>query len=166
MQHALGQLGAAPHAAGERFDEVAGAVRQADGGEQLGGTALELGGAQPVEPALVAQVFGDGELLVEARRLEHDAHLSAHGRGVAADVVAEDGDGAALQRDQRRQQAEQRRLAAAVGAEEGEDLARGDLEAQVVDAPFASRSGAKRARSKWRPRRTSEGAFGEGGPGG
>ena len=40
--------------------------------------------------------------------------------------MAEDRDLALLQRDERRQQAEERRLAAAVGAEEGEDFALGN----------------------------------------
>ena len=57
MQHALGQLDAAPQAAGERFDQVAAAIGEAQAGEHFVGPRAELAAAEAVEPAVVDEVF-------------------------------------------------------------------------------------------------------------
>ena len=136
MQHALGQLDAAPQAAGERFDAIAAAIGQPQPREHFVLPARERSARQAVQVPLVHEVLGHGQLLVEARRLKHDADPPADRLAFArrrskpriADV-------ARLQRNQRREQAKQRGLAAAVGTEEGEDLARLDLQAQIRRAP-------------------------------
>ena len=88
---------------------------------------------QSVQPAVVIDVLDHRELLVDARRLKHDAELRRIASCSNAQVEAQDVHLALLQRNQRREHAEERRLAAAVGAEEREDFARGDGQRQIVD---------------------------------
>ena len=70
---------------------------------------------------------------VEARLLEDDADLSSDGRRVEIEVVAGDGDGATRLGEGRRQDRDGGRLAGAVRAEEGEQLAGCHVEADVID---------------------------------
>ena len=87
--------------------------------------------AESVEVALGAQVLFDRECLIEALRLEDDADVTAHRRGVALHVVAGD-DGVAIGRHHHgREDAEEGRLAAAVGTEQAEDFALLHFEADV-----------------------------------
>jgi hypothetical protein len=65
--------------------------------------------------------------------LKDDAHVPADARGVAPHVAAQNGDLAVLERNERRQQAKQRRLAAAIGPEEREDLALRDIERKIIN---------------------------------
>ena len=133
VEHALGKFDAAPHAARERFDQIVRPIGEADGGEELVAARRQFARREAVQAAVVAEVLGDRQLLVEARRLEDDAELTANGGRFETKVVAEDRDLALLERNERRQQTEERRLAAAVRAEEGEDFALGDIEREIVD---------------------------------
>ena len=72
----------------------------------------------------VAQVLLDGELDVERARLEDDAGLLADLPGFLGDIEAADGGRAARRNHECREDAEERGLAAAIGAEQAEDLRR------------------------------------------
>ena len=65
--------------------------------------------------------------------LEHDAQPSPHRAGIAGQVVTEEARAASLNRSQRREQFEQRGLAAAVGSKETENLASCDRKGYVVE---------------------------------
>src|SRR5271168_2741278 len=83
--------------------------------------------------ALVLQVFGDGQLEVETACLKDDANLLAHLVRLARNVEALDSGAACGRRHQRGQNAKQRGLAAAVGAEQAEDLRSVKFKAEAVE---------------------------------
>ena len=147
--------------------QVPGPVGQPQPFEHFVLPAFQLGPRQAVEMSLMADVFGDRQFFVEAGGLKDDADVAADFLLVVVEIESQDFDPADLQRDQGRQQAEEGGLAAAVGAEKGEDFARGDRQRQVGEGlplavPVAQlrnvdrggsghrQSGAKRGRSGWR----------------
>src|SRR5271170_5336515 len=79
------------------------------------------------------EVFADGQLAVQTRMLEHDAEPSPHRAGIASQVVPEEARASSLNRSQRREQFEQRGLAAAVGSKETENLAPRDRKSYIVE---------------------------------
>src|SRR5687767_11333368 len=78
------------------------------------------------------EVFAGGELLIEARRLEHNADERPHRRLLGGNVAAEDADGADRRANDRGKDAEEGGLAAAVGSEQAEYLSPGDVQRKVV----------------------------------
>ena len=94
--------------------------------------------AQSVEMADQHQVLFGGEFHVDALRLEDHADVAAHQRGLAGDIVAHDQRASAGGQHQGRENAEGRGLAAAVGAEQAEDLGRPHIERH--HRPSATRS--------------------------
>src|SRR5437879_9403920 len=70
MEQALGELDAPAHAAAEGGDVLARALREADAGEHFVDAFFEIGATEAVQVALMPEIFGGGELLVEAGRLE------------------------------------------------------------------------------------------------
>ncbi len=86
--------------------------------------ALAQGGAaEAVQMALRAQIFLHGESLVQALRLEDHAHFAAHGGRFALDVMPGNDGAAGGGHHHGGQNAEQGGFAAAVGAEQAENLA-------------------------------------------
>ena len=81
----------------------------------------------------MAEVFPDGEALVQRGRLEHDAEQAAHGRPVGPHIGAEHADAAGRRTHERRDDSEQRRLAAAVRPEQREHLSGAHRQAHVVE---------------------------------
>ena len=79
------------------------------------------------------EVLEDGQLAVEARRLEDDAEAAAQLAQGAVGREAVDAERSFGRGDQRREELEEGRLAAAVRAEEGEELARRDVEGDAVE---------------------------------
>src|SRR5690348_13509835 len=77
---------------------------------------------------LMFQVLVDRELAVEAGRLERHADARPNGGGIRLDIQPQGLHAASLHGQQRREDAEQRGLAAAVGTEQSEDLSRLDRE--------------------------------------
>lgn len=101
MEHALGEFDATPHPAGEGFHQIVRAsVRPT--APSNSSRRLQFARREAVEATLVAEIFSDGELLVEAGGLEDDAELAADGGRLAAQVVTEDRDLALLERNERR----------------------------------------------------------------
>ena len=84
------------------------------------------------QPAGEPQVLGAGEYPVDGGVLAGDADQSPDRIGGLSQIVLEDLDIAAIGQAQGRQDADQRGLARAVGAEKGEDGARADVEVEVV----------------------------------
>ncbi len=81
----------------------------------------------------MAKVFGHGEFLVETGGLKHDAQPLADRLPLVPQIESKHLDLPLLQRDQRRKQAKESRLAAAVGPEKGEDFPLLDRQIQVDD---------------------------------
>ena len=79
------------------------------------------------------EVLADRQVFPEREALRHVADAALDLAALLADVVAEAGAGAGVRRQQPAHDADRGRLAAAVGAEEAEDLAALDLQRQVVD---------------------------------
>ena len=94
---------------------------------------------QAVQRRLQADQLAAGHQRVERRLLQRDADRAADVGGVGDDVVAGDPGAAAGRAQQRGQHPHGGRLAGAVGAEEGVDLAVGDLEVDAVDGPDPAR---------------------------
>src|SRR5207248_7540876 len=88
---------------------------------------------QPVEARRVRQVLGRGHLLEEARLDRDTVDQPADLRRLTVQVVAEYLRVAAVVDQQRREQADERRLPRAVLAEDGHALATGDREGDVVE---------------------------------
>src|SRR5581483_6838019 len=126
------------HAPREVLHRLAAAVdREADAPENLGNPIAGLVRPETVEPRRVREVLLGGHLL-EERRLDGDAvHEPLDGARLADDVVAEDLGAAAVGEEQRREQADERRLPRAVLAEDRNALAALDLERDVLERGHA-----------------------------
>src|SRR5690606_4617114 len=96
--------------------------------QELGGVGL-LG----VERAEDVERLTDGDLVVERGLLELDADVLADGPGVRLRVAPEEAHRAAVRAAQAGEALDRGGLARAVGAEDAEDLAAGDVEADVGD---------------------------------
>ena len=123
VHQSLGEIDPPLHAARERFHPVVLALPHGHPVEHPVDARFERGAAHAVEVPLVAHVLAHREFCVEARRLEDHADVLAHRLGRSGDVVAGDAGRATRRCEQRRQDAEERRLSAAVGPEQAEDLA-------------------------------------------
>lgn len=112
---------------------LAGAVRrELEGVEQLVGASPGGPAVQPVDAALARELV-DGPLRVPGPVALPDVpDAVADGVGLGDDVVSRDGGGARRRPGQRGEHAQGGRLAGPVGAEDGDELARRDVE---VDAP-------------------------------
>ena len=78
--------------------------------------------------------------------LKDNAEAAAHRGGLTREIVAEQARAARLNRRQRREQFEQRGLAAAVGSKEAKDFAASDRKryvAQCLAIPVAKAKGAR-----------------------
>jgi multiple sugar transport system substrate-binding protein len=142
VHQAAHDLQLALHAAGEGLHGFAQFARDAEqGGELLDLIAVGAGhGAEgraervePVEHGVEADVLLGREVLVQTRFLEDDADLAPHRRRPGRQVVAGDADAATGRGEGGGQDGDGRRLAGAVGAEQGEEGAGRDVEADAVD---------------------------------
>ena len=79
------------------------------------------------------QVLPHGELAIQRERLRHIAHAPARVDVVRIDRLAEQPGLAVARRQQAGEHLHGRRFAAAVGAQEAEDLAPADAEVDVID---------------------------------
>ena len=95
---------------------------------------------QVIEARVQDQVLADGQLAVERERLRHVAEVLAHLHAARLDRAAEQRRRPLRGRQQPGQHLHGRRLAAAVGAEEAEDLAALDRQRDVVDGGEGRRS--------------------------
>ena len=82
---------------------------------------------------LMAEVFGGGELFVEAGGLEDDADLLADGFALGFQIEAEEGNFSIADGDEGGEDSEEGGFTAAVGPEESEDFTGLDGEVQIID---------------------------------
>ena len=122
MQQPLGQFEPTLHAAGKRLRFFLGAVGETDPAQHFADALPERGAAQAVNVADQHQVLFRRQLDVDALLLEDDADAAAHQGRLARHVVAHDQGASARGHHQGRENAEGRGLAAAVRAEQPEDL--------------------------------------------
>ncbi len=121
------------HAAGELAREAV--LELAQAAERV--EALETGGplapGHPVQVGVEVQVLPHGQVLVEAEPLGHvgDARLDA--LGVLRHVDPRQARRAPGGREHAGEHAQRRRLSGAVGADDAEELAGGDVEGQMID---------------------------------
>ena len=83
--------------------------------------------------ALMVDVLSNGQLAIDARRLEDDTQGRANLHHFGRQMVTEYLNVALLLRNERREYAEQRGLAAAIGTQEGKDLTLLDLKRQITN---------------------------------
>ncbi len=126
------------HAARVGADPAVRGVVESDPGEQSFGALLALGARQSVKRRLEADQLTPGHQGIERRFLERDADRLADLAGLGDDVVAGDLRGAAGGAKKRREHPDRGRLAGAVRAQEGVDLAFGDVEVDAADGLYAA----------------------------
>ncbi len=160
-----GERDALALAAGELRRVAVGEPRELDQVEEVADPAADLGPARPLRslPGVeaVGDVVGHAHVLEQRVVLEHEAHgplLHGQARG----VVALEQDAAAIGEVETGDDAQERRLARARGAEQAEQLAGPHLEVEVVQhggrveglrqALDPDRRGARRASAGLRPR--------------
>ena len=120
------------HAAGEGLHERAAAVGELRGGEGLVDAGPQFGTAQALEFAEDPEVFVGGEFRKERDGLRHQAEGATSGTSGGRNRPAVEGDRAGLGGAQAGGERHQRGLAGAVGTEQTEKLARGDLQRDAV----------------------------------
>ena len=133
MDERGGEIEAALHAAGVSADSAIGGIDELDPLEQRFGAFADGCLRKPVEGGLQPQQLAAGHQRIQRRLLEGDADLAADRRRVVDDVEAGDPRRAAGRPQQRRQHPHGGGLAGPIRAEEGEDLALGNLEVDSGD---------------------------------
>jgi hypothetical protein len=133
VHEAAGNQQAAAHAAGEVVDLRVAPVREVRDLERTFDGGLALVARHAVQVREHAQVLLDRERDVEVVELRHDAAQRACLFAAGRHREAEDLDLPLVRDGLRREQAHGRRLAGAVGAEQSDARAVGDLEVEVID---------------------------------
>src|ERR1044072_5314034 len=126
MDHRLGDQKPPLHPARQRPRIGVGLVLEPDRAEQLQGAPLGFGNA--VEAGLDLERLAGGEEGVEQYLLRHHADRALGVARMLVDVEAPDGGAAGRFGDQSGEDVDQGRLAGAVGAQEAENAAAGDIE--------------------------------------
>ena len=121
----------AAHAAGVAADETVGRVAEAEPLQRVGRTAARLGPAETVQQPDDLEVLAARELVVDGRELAGQPDQLTHLLGVADDVVPVHERGAGVGLQQRREDADERRLAGTVRAEEALDRPLGNVQVDV-----------------------------------
>src|SRR5215471_16211878 len=133
VQEAAGDLKAALHAAGELFDDGVFALPQLEKLEEHFRTFVADFARDVVEDAVKFEVFGGGEVAVEAGVLKDDAELLADFVGLTPGVESIKFEATAGRREQSGEHFDGGGFASAVGAEESKDFAGGDVEGDDVN---------------------------------
>ena len=121
------------HPARQRLDLVVRTFGELRELEELVGPARGLGSLEAEVPAVDHEVVADGDLGVERVLLGHDAEAAADPRTVGLGVEVEDAERPVGHRRDARDHAHRAGLPGAVGPEEAEALALGDVEVDRVD---------------------------------
>ena len=129
----LGDLHAPAEAAAQVHHLAVRFGRQAEVLHHPLGARPNLGVAHAVEPRERAEVVPHRQKQLDGGLLNHDRDAPPHVERRGDDVVAEDAGGARCRPRERREDAQQRRLAGAIRAEQAEDRAARDVERQAVD---------------------------------
>ncbi len=121
------------HPVREALDELVAPGAELEQLQQLPGASVGCGRLEPVEPRVEAQQLRGGELLVEEGPVGDEAERLLGPLRLAGEVVSVDRDASGARTQQARDHADGRRLAGPIGAQEAVDLARRDVQADVVD---------------------------------
>src|SRR5580704_1845774 len=137
MQQSLGEFDAALHSAGEGFYEFAGAIGQANAGEDFMNPFLQGGAAQGIKMSLMREIFVSRKFEVDALGLKDYADLTPQAGCVLRGVAAHNGGAAGGWEHQGGKNAEERCFAAAVRTKETEQFRRTDVERDAVQGGAA-----------------------------
>src|SRR5690349_17524927 len=118
MEDAAREVEASPHPAREATDRLVGAPVEADQLECLGRASRRLAAAEARHTGEEGEVLPGAERRVEGDLLRDEAEGAARGDGAARKGMPRDDDGARVEAERGREDAERRRLARAVRAEE------------------------------------------------
>ena len=140
VEHQHGRLVGERARHGDALLLAAGELRRLALAEPLEGDQLQqllaplasLGGAHAAHAQRELDVVGHGHVAEQRVVLEHEADAALPGRHVG-DVPAAEQDAAMVDRAQAGERPQQRALAAAAGAEQHEELARRDVQRDVID---------------------------------
>src|ERR1700739_504195 len=124
MQQTLGQVNAPLHSAGKRLDTILRTLQQSDANQNLFHALLQWLSAQTVEVPLMPEVLVGCEFGINALRLEDYADMTPERARLSNRIQTDDRRGARTRHDQGRKDSEKGRLAAAIGAEQPEQLRR------------------------------------------
>src|SRR5262252_2375567 len=127
MQETFGQLNAALHAPGERFNLISGPFKQPDAAQYLLDPRLQAAALQAIQVALMPQILVRGKLWVHTLCLKHDPNALPQGGRLANDIEAQDLGSARTGHHQCGKNPEKSGLAAAVGTEQTEQFSRANL---------------------------------------
>ena len=139
-------------AARELVRVAAGLVAEADQLEEPVGGRRRSVAADPAQPQAEGDVLARGHVREQAVGLKHHAHVAPVRRHVG-DVVAVEQDPAGVEPLQAGKRAQGRGLAAARGAEQGDELAGADLERQAVQRADLAEAAAQIDQPDLDPRR-------------
>jgi len=117
MEQTFRDLDPSLQTAGERFDQVARAIAQVEFEHEMIDALAQRGPGKAVQMPLMLEVLAHSQFLVEARRLEDDANAATQSAGVADEIEPEDAGRASVWPNERGENPEERRLAAAVRPE-------------------------------------------------
>ena len=140
-----GDLEPAPLAAAEALDRAVEEAVEAQRRRELADSLRGHGAIDAPEAGVDVEVAQPAERAVHHRVLEDDAARLARRERFTRDVEARDARASGARHDRRRQHADRRRLAGAVGAEQAEDLARGDGEVDALHGLDAAGIGLSQA---------------------
>src|SRR5262249_23957673 len=128
-----GQAEALAIALGQRADEPATDLADAAALETVVDALLPLLAVHALQLGPVGQVLLDAHFGIQRHALRQVADVAAHFHRLRHDVVVGDPGDAARRRQVAGEDAQSRRLAGAIGTQKADDLAPGDLKADVIN---------------------------------
>src|SRR5580700_10101914 len=134
MQQPLGQLDAALHAPGKRFDQFLSAIRESDARENFLNTARQGRAVQTIEMSLMPEILVGGELEVDALGLKDHADLAAYAGRLLRGIATHDGGAAGGGEHQGGKNPEERGLAAAIRTKQAKQFGRTHGERNAVES--------------------------------
>src|SRR5208283_2507082 len=133
MQQPFRQFDAPLHASRESFDQVTRAIEQSNTRQYLVDTGIELRAMQTVQMPLVPKVLAGRKFGVHALSLENYPNAPAQSSGLTNSIEPGDDRGARSRNHERGKNAEERRLAAAVGAKQAEQFSAAHVKRNIVE---------------------------------
>ena len=134
MQERARQFDAAAIAAGKLRGLVVGALGKSEPRKFLLDMCLRDCARDAVQAGVEQEIGGDRKLEIERRLLKDDTELRQRRHRIARHVVAHDVDAAGIGSEQAGKQLEQRGLAGAVWAEQGDEFSGLGHEAHAIEA--------------------------------
>ncbi len=138
MDERRGQVQPAAHAARVGARQLGGHVVQADQLEELVGASTELIPRHAMQPTDQLQVLATRQQVLDGDLLHREADPPPDGAGLRGDIETEHARPTGGRPKQGGQDADGRRLAGAVGPQEGEELATFDGHVDAVERPGAA----------------------------